>query len=489
MENLSIMLKKNIAMDTFYSSVKVSTESVIKKVLSTNVKSNIVGLDNQNGVLMVSGKLILQTVYVGDNDEVYTAETAYDFVEKQKFDYVLTSLIGKDQVAVQDMNFANNEIVYTVIHNLQVAGNFAYEIPKEFENEELVTKKVDFVVNKAVATSNETFTVSEETLVSNKILKILNVSANVLLSDVSCTVDKVTLEGKIQTETLFLTEEGISTINKEFEFRQEVAAQGVVPNNYASADCDLKMATIVPEENNEKTKLSYTFEILANATAYEETTVNVCSDIFSLKNELTVAYDYIDDINYASFANFDDSVLSQTNISEIADFDDIVSVYNPSAKVLNIQDLGEKVVLNTEIVADAIYKTQNGYETLKVKTETKYELAKDAKLNVTEAVAVVTINSFKVKAGKELEVMFKLDYCVEYGKNCNAKFVKSIENIKEKSLENGGIKVYIARSGETLFDVARILNVTPETIASQNEVNDIFEQGEKIYVYSPINLV
>jgi len=47
----------------------------------------------------------------------------------------------------------------------------------------------------------------------------------------------------------------------------------------------------------------------------------------------------------------------------------------------------------------------------------------------------------------------------------------------------------VTRKGETLFDVAKVLNVRPETITSQNDVQDIFEQGEKIYIYSPINLL
>ena len=47
----------------------------------------------------------------------------------------------------------------------------------------------------------------------------------------------------------------------------------------------------------------------------------------------------------------------------------------------------------------------------------------------------------------------------------------------------------VGNPGTPLFDVAKSLNVRPETITSQNEVAEIFEQGEKIYIYSPVNLL
>lgn len=181
--------------------------------------------------------------------------------------------------------------------------------------------------------------------------------------------------------------------------------------------------------------------------------------------------------------------MSQTDISEVQDFEDIVSVFNPNAKVVDVQNLGNKAVVVAEVTASAIYKTKDSYNVIDVKAETKYEFAKEVNQDILSASAGAMINSFKVKAGKELEVIFKLGYTLEFGKNENVRYVKNIEVLKEKDTDFGGIRVYITRSGETIFDVAKVLNVKPETITSQNEVVDGFEQGEKIYVYSPINLI
>ena len=490
MENLALNAKKKFTMDTFFSNVKISTEAVVSKVLSANAKSTIINTDIQNGVASLSGKLAVQVVYLTTENTIASAETVYDYVEKQKFEYNMIDSFGIDDAVIESTNATGNEVVVSVKHNAVILGTYSYEIPKEFDGEgDIVSKTTNFKVNKIVASANDNFSVSEETLISQKDVKILNVVSQVILNEVSCTVDKIVLDGKILAEVEYLSDNELVSLNKDFDFRQEIAAQGVVPNNFASAKCDVKAVTISPVENDDKTTLGFGFEVMANVCAYEEENLEICADLFSLKNELNIAYDYVDQKGFASSAFYSDSVLSQTDISEVQDFEDIVSVFNPKAKVVDVQNLGNKAVVVAEVTASAIYKTKDSYNVIDVKAEIKYELAKDVNQDILSANAGAMINSFKVKAGKELEVIFKLGYTLEFGKNENVRYVKNIEVLKEKDADFGGIRVYITRSGETIFDVAKVLNIKPETITSQNEVVDGFEQGEKIYVYSPINLI
>ena len=70
----------------------------------------------------------------------------------------------------------------------------------------------------------------------------------------------------------------------------------------------------------------------------------------------------------------------------------------------------------------------------------------------------------------------------------SSRYVKAYEIVDQKNIDDAGIKVYITRNNQSVFDVAKALNVRPDVILKQNEVDDVFESGKKIYVYSPINL-
>ena len=140
-------------------------------------------------------------------------------------------------------------------------------------------------------------------------------------------------------------------------------------------------------------------------------------------------------------------------------------------------------------MATALYKSGEETRELPVCTEVRFEVEKDRAQFAENVNGFASVVSYKVKAGKELEATFKLEYSVDFYTLLSEQYIKSFEVKGEKPEQVSGIRVYVTRKGETLFDVAKVLNVRPETITSQNDVQDIFEQGEKIYIYSPINLL
>ena len=103
--------------------------------------------------------------------------------------------------------------------------------------------------------------------------------------------------------------------------------------------------------------------------------------------------------------------------------------------------------------------------------------------------ASAAVSAFKVKAGKDLECAFSVEYKFEYKKEKSEKFVKSFEISKEKESCDAGVKVYVTRENQSVFEVSKALNVRPELITSQMEVSDCFEAGQKVFVYCPLNLV
>ena len=53
--------------------------------------------------------------------------------------------------------------------------------------------------------------------------------------------------------------------------------------------------------------------------------------------------------------------------------------------------------------------------------------------------------------------------------------------------EQSAITVYIAKPNQTIFDVAKALNVLPDSVDTAELIDGKFNGGEKIFVYNPIN--
>ena len=490
MENLVVFAKKKFTLDKFLTQAKITTENEVKKVLNLTAKSSIVASDFAGGTVSVSGKIFVSALYLSVDGSVEQANTVVEFVQKQQTNFTLLDSFACDNVQIEYFTGSGTDILCSICHNLEVVGNFKYEVPafEENENHLVLSKKTENVLS-FVASAEDNFVFAEENESNIKNMNILNVNATSSLLSAVCLVDKVVVEGKVIAEIVYKDSDSISTIQKEFEYKQEIAANGTLPNMKAYAFVTVKNATITPEEKEDKTNLVCAFDVFAKCYVYDESVIEVVDDLFSLSHEVNLVEGFIETKNFKRMSQGFDTILSSTNVADIENFDDVQTVFDPKFVVKQVTEEDGKAVVDGEIIAKALYTAGSENCVLEIKTDTKFEIEKEAVESVGSIYVIVQVSGFKVKAGKELETTFKFEHQSEIETTASFNYVEKYDEVKEKNAEQGGIKVYITKQGETLFDVAKVLSVKPEIIASQNEVLDIFESGEKIYVYSQVNLL
>lgn len=490
MENVAISARKKFTMEKYFSQVKIVTPNNISKLFGVYARSVVSSVEVVNNYLMISGKIVANAVYLTDENHLENTETVIDFIEKQKTNFVLSELACDDVIEIDNVSVSSSEIMCSVLHNTEVVGIYRYLVGDASKSEE------EFVLNRKTINCldfkqacDEKFVVVEEVETNLKDIKILNIDSQAILNSVVASVDKVIIEGRVKVNALYKDDDSVGEISKEFEFKQEIAMKNSLPGMVVEANLKMINTSITEQVKDEKARLVFVIDLSANAMMFENTAIETFDDLFSLKNELVPVYDFaeFEETDGESFDN--DTVLTQTDISGRSDFDDIVGVFAPKVRVLEFQDKGEKVLVISQIEALAIYKTQNSLEKIDLKYEIKFETEKDFAKKLNEVKAVANISAFKVKAGKDLECAYQVEYHFGYDKQYSEKFVKSFEIVKKKDDTDAGVKVYVTRENQTIFDVAKALNVSPELITSQNEVTDCLESGQKVFVYCPLNLV
>lgn len=490
MENVAISAKKKITMDKYFSQVKIVTPSNISKLLETQARSVVSSVEVVNNFLLVSGKIVANAVYLTDENNVENSETTIDFVEKQKINYLFNEICAEDELEIQNVNFSQSEVVVSLAHKTELTGIYRYFVGDATNVEdEFVLNKKSLELTSFKLANDENFVVAEEIETNLKDIKILNTNSEVVLMSVVAAVDKAIIEGKVKVNAIYLDENGLGEISRDFEFKQEIVMTGALPGMNVEAVLRHLNTSIVEEQKDEKNNLAFVIDLSVKAYLFENLTVETYDDIFSLKNEIAPVYEIAELSSFDGYEFDTDTVLTQTDVSTLGDFDDIVGVYQPSIKVLEIQDLGEKLIVISKIQALAVYKTQTSLAKLDLEYETRFETEKELVKKLKNVQAFASVSAFKVKAGKDLESAFSLEYKFEFEKETTEKFVKGFEVVKQKIDSDAGVKVYVTRENQSVFDVAKALNVKPELIKSQVEVDDFFEAGQKVFVYSPLNLL
>lgn len=476
-------------MEKFMTQLKVSSEFDIKRVLSASAKTVVHSKDISNGMLCVGGKLAVKIVYVSNENNVESAEANTDFLEKQPVAYALEDLFVSDAPVVVNVNFSGKDAICSVEHHVAVSGTYSYDIACNFDDENLVVNKKNFSCLKLFKTAEDSFVVAEEVESNMGEVSVLDVQAKAMAVEVNSSVDKAVIEGNVLVNLVLKDSDGVAFKQRDFEFKQEVTLAGASPNMVSKVDIEVVNVTVTPEQKNEKTNFVFAIDLLAKVQAYEETSYDIVTDMFSLTNLIATTTDYVEMKSYAETKLVSESVLSSTNVADIDQFDDVIGVIKPSFECETIDCDKENVSISGTVNAVALYQAGGEIFEREIKCPCNLSLQGQSGLVATNVSSRVEIGSFKVKAGKELETSFKIDAIVEFEKVISERYVASYENKAIRQGNNGGVTVYVAGGGDTLFDVAKAICVKPEIIAEQNECDAVFEQGDKIYVYSPINLI
>ena len=476
-------------MDKFLTQLKVSGESEIKRVLNTDAHAVVITKEVNNGMINIGGRIDVQVVYVSVDDEIETMAGSVDFIEKQPTSYVLDDIYVEDKTTVINVNFSGKDAICSVEHQAKVSGTYSYELGGGYDDESLVLNKKNFSCLKLAKTGEDNFVVAEEVESNMTGVTVLEADAKAMAVEVSASVDKIVIEGNILANLTVKDADGTYFKQRNFEFKQEVNATGVTPNMTAKADVQVAKITVTPEAKNDKTNFVFAIDLNAKAIAYEETNYDIVTDMFSLKNLITTTTDYVEMKSYAETKVVTENVVSATNVADIEKFDDIVGIFNPYYECLGIENEETKAQVNGNIKATALYLADGQIFKLDIVCPVQTTISKQPNEVASKGDGLVEIGTNKVKAGKELEVNFKLDIRVELEVAVSEKFIKGYENAGERVANAGGVTVYIAGEGDTLFDIAKAICVRPETISKQNDENTVFEKDDKIYVYSPINLI
>lgn len=489
-QTINIKTKKTLAKSEFSVETKVNIDAdkPCKRVLSIFAVAEVSAFEQVDTDLSVSGRSQINVLYVDENG---TLESVSGFADWQ----TTTKVAGENlraNCAVKEYYIESVDatgLTISLLHNLTVDGTttdsfLALSETSEGYVSDVVSTKVEQICGlasgKFIVTDNIEMPAAQ---------KILSVDGFAQVKEVASDIDKVTIDGSVDIKILYQTADGIAAQNKTIDFRQEVECMGALSNSVAAATLSQNSITATLElgdKNNLVLALGYT----AFVEAYKTVEISCIADLYSLNKNLNTTTVCMDYSSFEAAKNFADTIVCTTNL-ENTNVDEVVSLINPTVDVAQCRLENHQAFFDGVVHAKLIYKNNQleEYESMDISCPFVFKMDTELVGQISAQNVTAKISSAKIRSGKEIEVV--LDLAVDFvtSNDCYLEFVKSVEELDEKVLSTSAISVYITKENERLFDVAKVLNVEPETITSQNAIeHDYFEGGQRIFVYSPLNV-
>jgi len=477
--------KKKVDTYQFASTCRVEVQEgkQIKKVVCTKAMPKMMYSEKSEGAISFSGKTAYQVMYQTEEGELASVFSEIEWQDKIDYlgndTYFLCPRIVENTIT----GFSSSEVQISSLIEVNIYAIDSNKVASVVNlTPDYVTKQRNVEYQKLVNSINQTFTEVHEEDINQKVDQVLLYDAEVVLKNATAGIDSITLEGQIYISTYILNEGIVQLLNKTIDFKQEMAMLSVVPNNILETEIALNMLKVTANVNqtDKQTNLVYSMELAVNVVAFSKDYADIIEDAFSTQKEIAISSQCVENSVLQEQNSYSVNVNGSVDLNR-EDIDMLCIVNSVQASVTE----NAPTLIKGVVELNAVALTENN-EYVKIEGIIPFSVEKTdsyEELNVSARVV-----SYKLR-GKEIEVTLELN--IKYKKQTieYIPYLSSIEEKEQKQQNQSAIRVYITSDSEDLYKVAKAMNVRPETIASQNNIEgEHISQNSRLVVYSPLDI-
>ena len=463
----------------------------VSKIYATQIKVFGDKQEVKDGFLTCTGRAVFCFAYLSVGGDIKKSESASEFECKIpiKGDIKVKSVSLCGGETTVDASTSQVTLKGKVYASADVLGK--EKINKISGGDNLIFKTTPETFLKKTETEKTVEEYSEEFSVNYAIKEVLFHNENLIVTAVQCGVETIIIDGDLNFSMCLLQNGENSDILKEAKvlpFRLEIKAPEAMPSFAASGNAtlkDVKLNIVVDEEKNKST---VTLDSLIELTGefYEESTEETITDAYSTENEVSLTFTEVKREEYAgektaeAFINAFGSFSSPLKAGSRMTCSALESL---SVTSLTAENGGLKVV--GTINCTAFCKDSDG-EIFSTPATCPFETVLDAGLSGEKYASEVTIENFsaRISSLETFSAQAVIKARIIQNKTKSLSLLTGIEEGEERKKDDCFFKVYVANSGEELWDVAKRLGVKKESVTDLNQ-DIVFPLGgdERIVIY------
>ncbi|MBO5286264.1 MAG: hypothetical protein J6B16_05140 [Clostridia bacterium] len=456
-------------------------------------------VDLFSGGLTYKSKIILTVCYIGANG-VDSVECATEFTSSINNEKIAPSMrvLPKITVLKTDLPDFTGDTSASVTVNCEFIFYADEEINYIKSGDDLILQKDLISTTRLTDLQTSEVIVDEDFTLNYPVSKVVLHKEKIYPVKVSSGIDCIIIEGEAVIFTYLLQNGENSDIIKEMRvlpFKVEVGIEGVMPKTITTANLELKSAKydVVVDEETSKTSINVTLNLRVLGYIFTDELTELPLDAFCLKKEIALTKTDAVFTRLASDKTYTLKFNERVNLSPepepgarilftLAE-DFTVTDYAFNDGVLSVDGaITAKTVIKD---ADGIIKTVNYKFLIELSQKIddvvdNFEIFDYTSLLTDINARFITLSEAECYGTVKLVVRFKTDTTVKY--------LSDVATVSDKKINDSAISVYIALNNESLWGLAKRLNIAPSAVVELNpELEFPLTGDERIIIFRQMN--
>ena len=463
----------------------------VSKVCALSGDVRITKTQTMSKQIKTSGRVCIKLVYLDGEGKLNSFDYISDFSEDVNNDNVIADMPCLMRASVIDMqsSISGSEIkVQTVVELCPTIVEISTVDVLE-EAEGALSLREDQQYQKYVCAVDESVEIGDEYSCGAKVDDVLFFDSKAIVSNVDNSDGKLVVTGQAEVSLIYTSEGVVSTKNFNIPFAQELAVKD--ENLQACISASVKDSRLVIEglEGDNTFKINLT--IALQGFVMQAQSVNAIVDLYSPTNTLDLGMEKVSFDRQDGVMRFEEHISGSVGVENTDDtIKSILSCIVTQNTLSNLVAMDGALIAEGVLNTSVIYDTEEGM-TKCMQVELPYSLQFDAeKVNAGTMLcgnAVATDCSYKVKRDREVEITSNIVISVCAMTGIQNTVIKSVEEGEEIKANNNAISIYLPDKGESIWQVAKTLGMSIESIKEQNPDLDALMSGEeRIVIYREI---
>ena len=497
-EKLNVCAKKKVGTTQIKNSVVINApeNTRITKVLAFSALPVVEHTNVNNAEIKFDGYVKYNALMCLDNGEFLPVSTSTGFNC-----VVENAIITQDCIA--DISFATLDSVSNDTEGSEIAYNTTinFDVSVVMKNnnlkpvsasEDLHVKESDVEVNSYLGGGTHNSILNVEIKKDAKTNNILFCKCDGIVKSVVPSVDYFTVSGDVVLTTINVGEDGqIKSQVQELSFSEEIEGKGVTKDSIIQSKFIVQKDAVITK-NDESGVFNIEIPFGLNSAIYGQEKVNCVVDAYSTTREINLTTESFEQNEFFSTKYIEEQVIANFSLSDnMNKIEKILATIPVNISVVNTYTKNGEIVVEGVASFSLVYYSEDeeGNNVLNsVLVEVPYSLSVLAS-DVHEGDEIAVNLSFgdinvKSKKGKELDIIVGIRVNYDISRGFVSAVATSVTYGDEKIMKDYALEIYVAKENQTLWDIAKELNISTDNLLAQNaELTLPISVGEKIVAY------
>lgn len=493
-EKVVASIRERLGTEQSQVECKLPTNDDVDKILCNNAKVNVVNVETNGKDVVYSGFVNFQVLYMSKSAEPISMDYTAEFKNSFRTDRELSNVVPIVNAEVIDVStFVNGDIRAVATVEFVVDGiiNNSSNVLTGIGGDNYFTQKETLNYSNYVATATNKFEVVNDIEIKDGVSKVLSVCPHTYIDKVVVDDGFLTISGGITYNMCYLTDNNIiRTLETSFDFSQEIAQDDIngdsqIQSNLQVLYNDIKVTTNI---DTDLAIVNIMVPLYYQGYVFQNSTIDVVSDVYSTEHFTNITAESMSSLESFEMVRFDDKLSGGITIQENDAFIDEV-LGGCCSNVVVANSVVDEGLMTVEGVAtvNVLYlnKENNGTYSLVVEMPFSVSNPTDLKNGNNTAVQLSLTNvTTRARRGKEIEVTATLEIYSDVYSNMENVVITQISEEDEIPENECAMSFYMAKDGDSLWEIAKELKISTDLLLSQNpNLTEPIEAGTRVVVY------